>query len=261
MPFAERPDGARIHWEARGDGPLFVLCSSLTSPPAVYDALLDDLARDHRVVRWDPRGCGDSTPAGPWDMATDAGDLEAVVLQAGGAATALGMANGAHHAIRVAHGRPELVRWVVAPGGVPLPLGSMRDSAGLGGSKSMVELLLSQARADPRAALRSMLASANQQLSEYEVRLRVDEFLAYSSREALIARGEAWAADDVYGPARALGDRLVSLPHGTNPWFPREAVRLARELLPEARIEELDDGPLSRPDLTAEAVRRLTSSA
>jgi pimeloyl-ACP methyl ester carboxylesterase len=261
VPFAERPDGARIHWEARGDGPLVVLCSSLTSPPSVFGAVLADLERDHRVVCWDPRGCGESTPAGPWDMVTDAGDLEAVVGAAGGAAGAIGMANGAHHAIRVAADSPELVRWVVAPGGVPLPPGAMRDSGGLGGSRSVVELLLSQVRADPRAALRSMLASANTQLSEDEVRARVDELLAYSSREAIVARGEAWAADDVSEPARALGDHLVALPHRTNPWFPREAVALARDLLPDAAIQEVEDGPLSRPDLTADAVRHLTSSA
>jgi pimeloyl-ACP methyl ester carboxylesterase len=261
VPFVERPDGARIHWEARGDGPLVVLCASLTSSPAVYEAVVSELARDHRVVTWDPRGCGDSTPEGPWDMLTDAADLGAVVGAAGGTAVALGMANGAHWAIRLAVSAPDLVRVVVTPGGVPLPVGALRDLPGLGGSTSVVEMLVGQVRRDLRSALRSMVASANSQLSSQDARARVDDLLSYSSREALISRGDAWATDDLLQEERDLGDRLVALPHGSNPWFPAEAVELARELLPHARIEEVEDGPLSRPDLTAEVVRRLPSRA
>jgi hypothetical protein len=36
-------------------------------------------------------------------------------------------------------------------------------------------------------------------------------------------------------------------------------LELARELLPEARLERVEDGMLSRPDQTAAVVRRITS--
>jgi hypothetical protein len=44
-------------------------------------------------------------------------------------------------------------------------------------------------------------------------------------------------------------------------WFPagREAMELSRKLFPEAHVEEIEDGLMSRPDLTAAAVRRIRS--
>jgi pimeloyl-ACP methyl ester carboxylesterase len=39
--------------------------------PRLLAPLQDDLARDHRVVLYHPRGNGDSTRAGPYDLATD----------------------------------------------------------------------------------------------------------------------------------------------------------------------------------------------
>jgi len=84
MPRLERPNGIELHWEERGEGPLVVLAPYWSGNPGVYEALLSDLARDHRVVTWDARGTGQSTPAGPYDMATDCSDLEEVLDRAGG---------------------------------------------------------------------------------------------------------------------------------------------------------------------------------
>ena len=44
-------------------------------------------------------------------------------------------------------------------------------------------------------------------------------------------------------------------------WFPagREAVKLSRQLFPDAHVEEIEDGIISRPDLTAAVVRRVTA--
>jgi hypothetical protein len=41
---------------------------------------------------------------------------------------------------------------------------------------------------------------------------------------------------------------------------PDDAVKRARELLPQAHIVEVEDGPISRPDITAEVVRHATVS-
>src|SRR3989442_1570415 len=55
MPRLQRPDGVELHWEQRGQGPLLVLAPYWSGHPGVYEALLSDLARDHRVVTWDAR--------------------------------------------------------------------------------------------------------------------------------------------------------------------------------------------------------------
>jgi hypothetical protein len=38
-------------------------------------------------------------------------------------------------------------------------------------------------------------------------------------------------------------------------------MKQTRALLPEAHLIEVEDGPLSRPDLTADAVRMITTAA
>ena len=40
---------------------------------------------------------------------------------------------------------------------------------------------------------------------------------------------------------------------------PTAALDRARELLPEARIVEAEDGPISRPDIVAGVVRKITA--
>ena len=44
-------------------------------------------------------------------------------------------------------------------------------------------------------------------------------------------------------------------------WFPsgREAAELSRQLFPDAHVEEIEEGIVSRPDLTAGVVRRVTA--
>ena len=99
----QRPDGAEIHWEEQGEGPTVVLTHhTLWSYPAIYGDLIADLARDHRVIVYDPRGCGRSSRRGPYDADTDAGDLEAVAEAAGGAAVAIAVGDGVNRACRVA---------------------------------------------------------------------------------------------------------------------------------------------------------------
>lgn len=93
MPSLKRPDGASIHWEARGDGPpLYVFHNAMVSQPSTFSALLDDLARDHRVVTFDGRGTGASTRHDTYDLATDVEDASALVdeVGSGGVAIALG---------------------------------------------------------------------------------------------------------------------------------------------------------------------------
>jgi pimeloyl-ACP methyl ester carboxylesterase len=107
MPAVERPDGVEIHWEEQGSGPLLLIVHQLLwSYPQVYAELIADLARDHRVVTYDARGCGASSRRGPYDPETDAGDLLAVAEAAGGAAIAIAVGYGYNVAARVASAHP-----------------------------------------------------------------------------------------------------------------------------------------------------------
>ena len=55
-----------------------------------------------------------------------------------------------------------------------------------------------------------------------------------------------------------LGGRLWII-YFENPLSPRELLKSARDLLPKAHIVEAEDGPISRPDITAGVVRKLTA--
>jgi hypothetical protein len=85
----------------------------------------------------------------------------------------------------------------------------------------------------------------------------------YQPQETAVARLRAWVDDDASEPARACGDRLWMLwsENMGGGWFPtgEEAMRLSRRLFPDAHVEQIEDGIMSRPDATAAVVRRITA--
>jgi pimeloyl-ACP methyl ester carboxylesterase len=265
MPFLERPDGVKIHWEQADSGPLVVLAPYCNSHPSVYDPLAAELAGEHRIVRYDDRGTGASDRTGPYDMETGAADLEAVIEEAGGPAVVVGLADAVHRAVRVAARRPDLVDALVVPGGSPAGRRELEGSDALVASDSVLEAFLSMGETDYRGALRSVIASANPQMSDDEVRQRVRLQVEHQPQENAVARWRAWAADDTTEAGRECGDRLWLLyaENLSGGWFPagEEGRRLSRRLFPDAHVEEVDDGMISRPDLVARVVRRITSKA
>jgi len=123
--FVHAPDGARLACAHAGDGPVLVQAPAWmghlehdgSSPMA--GPLMRALARRHRVVRYDPRGCGMSD----W-LAAGAGfdawvhDLESVVQAAASPRFALlGISQGAAVAIAYAARHPERVSRLVLHGG------------------------------------------------------------------------------------------------------------------------------------------------
>jgi pimeloyl-ACP methyl ester carboxylesterase len=263
VPVVRRPDGAQIHWEATGEGHLVVVLPALWTHPEVYAGLTSDLARDHRVVTYHQRGCGQSSAAGPFDVETDTDDLAAVVHEAGGRAVVVTVANGTNCAVRIAARDPDLVTHVVAVGpadAVVLPRAELHGE-GVLASQSVAEMLVTMLGTDPRAAAHAIISATNPQLDEKSLRARVEQASAYYySAEAVEARARAWLEDDAREPTRAIGSRLLILSGGEGLFDSTLAERVT-ELFPEARREAIADGPISRPDLTAEWVRRLTSGA
>jgi pimeloyl-ACP methyl ester carboxylesterase len=259
MPRLARPDGVELHWEERGQGPLVVGAFACLAFPAVFDALLGDLASDHRVVTYDPRGCGRSTHRGPYDMATDEADFTALLEEAGRGAVVVSTGDATNRAVRVAARRPELVRAIVSPGGNPLGRPAFAGSEGYAASDSVIQMTVDLLSTDYRSGLRMIVSSTNPQLDEEGVRERVDEQAAYASQDVTLARLRAWIADAAPEESLSVGDRLWILEHPFNPWFPLDMIENTRRLLPEAHVEITEDGPLSRPDIAAGVVRRLTA--
>ncbi|HET9650285.1 MAG TPA: alpha/beta hydrolase [Microlunatus sp.] len=110
-------DGAQIHYEVRGAGPLvLVIGQPMTSGP--FAPLAEQLASDHTVVTYDPRGMGQSTVADPSlaiDPEREADDLAGVIDACGGGpADVVGSSGGAVAALALAARHPERVGTIVA---------------------------------------------------------------------------------------------------------------------------------------------------
>lgn len=263
MPKLIRDDGTELHWEERGRGPLVVLMSHTYAYPSVLAELISDLAADHRVVTYDARGTGASSRRGPYDLATDRADLEALIEELGEPAVALAWGESGHRSVLLAHDRPELVPAVIimgGGGGVVRPDEAAASSEALAGSRAVLDAFEEMLRNDYRGALRYVVSSTSPQLTEDQVRERVERGVEYCSQDAALSRFQTWLqVDEVAHVAERLGDRLWMIQFPTI-WFPRETIGMIRERLPRARVHELDEaeGPLSRPDITAGIVRRAT---
>lgn len=258
MPELERGAGARIEYAVRGEGPLVVLALGFATTPGPYTGLAEELARDHRVVTYDPRGCGRSSAGGPFDTPTDAGDLAALIEALGSPATVFAVAHGVNIAAKAADANPGLLQAIVSPGIATALVGHLEGSEGFAASPPVIEMLIEQLRRDPRAAMRATIGSLNPQLDEDALRARVEETAEYSPAETMLSRIESWRKDDAaLDRLRAMGRRVGVIWHEHDPWQ-AGAMGRVRDLLPDARVVEVEDGPLSRPDLAAAVVREMT---
>ena len=261
MPRASASDGVGLHWEERGAGPTVLLVSHWTLHPMLWGPLIAELENDHRVVRYDDRGTGESDRVGPYDLGTGAADLEAVAEAAGGGpAVAVGLMDGTNKAARVAARRPDLISHVVGAGGAPIGRRVLSASDAMIGSNTVVGAFMQQLETDYRSAIRGIVESANPQMPQDEVRARVAGQVAHVPLEAAAARVSEWADDEASeGPGRELGDRLVVLlsTHITAGWWPGPEIMepILHRHFPEAVVRRVENGIISRPDLTAAEIR------
>ena len=73
-------DDATIELDERGDGDVIVLLHGFLLTRDIWSAQVDALARTHRVIAADLRGCGGSSaPHGPYLMESLAGDVAALL--------------------------------------------------------------------------------------------------------------------------------------------------------------------------------------
>jgi pimeloyl-ACP methyl ester carboxylesterase len=262
MPRIARPDGVELHFEALGSGPSVVFALPWNAHPRPFALLLDDLIRDHRVVLYHPRGTGESTRRGPYEPETDAGDLAAVVEAVGEPGVlVLALLDAVPRAIRAALALPEAVGSVVATNSMLRVRAPGRTATAMADSPSVLQVMLQMIETSYRAGVRTVLTTGNPDLTEVELHQRVEEIVQFVDAEAAAERLRRWIRDEtLLDNARALGGRLWWLTIPTNPWFPADLDERLHEHLPDAHVEALEDGPFTRPELTAAVVRRITGA-
>ncbi|WP_435064444.1 alpha/beta fold hydrolase [Halobaculum sp. EA56] len=246
MPTADH-DGVAVAYEREGRDPAaaetVVLCEGLGYGRWMWNWQADALADEYHVVRWDNRGTGESdVPEGPYTIDRMAGDLEAVLDDAGvGEAHVVGASMGGMVAQRYAldyDRAASLTLLCTSSGGpeaVPTP-------------ESTLERMFSVPDgADEREAIRYRMAPAvsegfieeNEDLVERIVDWRLESDAPPRAREAQGAAVRAFDASGELGEIRV--PTLVS--HGTaDRVLPVENGELLAEGIPDAESEFVDGG-------------------
>src|SRR5262245_23833728 len=105
-----RINGLHIHVDESGVGEPVVFVHGSWGDHHTWDALVGELPRSFRLVRYDRRGHSESEcPPGQGSVSDDVGDLGALV-ETVGPAHLVGNSLGAQIALSLAMARPDLVR-------------------------------------------------------------------------------------------------------------------------------------------------------
>src|SRR5918996_6482913 len=222
MPRLRRPDGAELEWWIEGhDGPLVAIAMMAFNPTLACHGIAHELARDHRVLRYDLRGTGASTLTPPYDIETDAADLAALVEEAGADALVVALGDGARRAVRAAAERPDLIHTVVISGELPLGrIGGAGSRDALANSPAVLDALLGMVATDYRSGLRTMFSSSGEdEWHDTALRDRLDAVEAHCPPEGGLSRLRSWIEGDPRMHGRGLDDRLVYLHYPGNAWF------------------------------------------
>jgi pimeloyl-ACP methyl ester carboxylesterase len=235
-------DGARIAYETRGDGPPLVLVHGLAYDRFGWGRLPDLLAERFRVVLVDNRGVGESdAPEGPYTVAQLAGDVLAVLDDAGIERTSLlGVSLGGYIAQELALTAPQrlerLILCSAAPGGpkaVPMP-------------QSTQDVFARYPTMEREAGLRMFAENSLGERGVRELPELVEEIFRYRLEHAPSV--QAWAAQATAGATYDSYDRIggISVPtlvvHGGADVVvdPRNA-ELLGSLIPGACVEIVPD--------------------
>ncbi|MGE7391207.1 alpha/beta fold hydrolase [Streptomyces sp. NPDC004126] len=114
-----RVNGATLHYEVRGRGPLLLLIPGGTGGAAAFDDVADDLAAEYTVATYDPRGMSRSTlddPGAEQRVAEHADDALRILdlLSPGEPARVFAASSGAIAAVHLLTTRPDRIERLVA---------------------------------------------------------------------------------------------------------------------------------------------------
>ncbi|MFD7834579.1 alpha/beta fold hydrolase [Streptomyces sp. NPDC059761] len=114
-----RVNGATLHYEVRGQGPLLLLIPGGAGGAASFDGVADDLAAEYTVATYDPRGMSRSTlddPEAEQQVAEHADDAFRILelLSPGEPARVFGASSGAIAALHLLAAHSERVERLVA---------------------------------------------------------------------------------------------------------------------------------------------------
>ncbi|MEU1310925.1 alpha/beta hydrolase [Streptomyces cinnamoneus] len=114
-----RVNGATLHYEVRGRGPLLLLIPGGAGGAAAFDGIADDLAAEYTVATYDPRGMSRSTldaPGAEQHVAEHADDAFRMLelLSPHEPARVFGSSSGAIAALHLLTARPDRIERLVA---------------------------------------------------------------------------------------------------------------------------------------------------
>lgn len=159
-------DDVTIDYFAAGDGPVVALVHGITESRRTWDPLFPKfLAAGYRVVAVDLRGHGDSSRVAPYDLATMAGDLGAVLA-----------AEGADDALVVGHSLGGAVVSAYAAGGACRGVVNVDQPLALSGFKELLgqlQPMLQGSDDEFQGAIRTVFDQMAGQLTGHE-RQRVE---------------------------------------------------------------------------------------
>lgn len=241
--FVTAPDGVQLAYTAYGAGPPLVWVANwlthleLDWESPVWAPIVELLARDHMLIRYDERGCGlsDWTEQG-FDLDTWVGDLETIVDALGLCAFALlGISQGGPIAIEYTVRHPERVRRLALVG--TFASGSFIPEDQRAALNRMIET--GWGRSNP--AFRQLFTSLFIPDASDEQRDWFNELQARSTHPHIAAKlFEAFNALDV-GDRLRLVERPTLVLHSRNDAaIPFGAGRAVAAGIPEARLVPIE---------------------
>jgi 3-oxoadipate enol-lactonase len=256
-------NGARLFWEATGEGEPVLLIQGLGLSAALWYRLRPLLARSHRVICYDARGTGHSdVPPGPYSIELMASDALAVLDVAGETSAHLfGLSLGGLVAQQLAISQADRIRSLILCGTV------VGGAETVWADKSVLDMLQSNALLPPEDSVRASIPMAYDPETD---RNRIEEDIA---RRLELPTSAAGYQSQLMGSAAYPGTKArlstVTVPAlvvtGDNDQIaPPINAQILWEALPNARIVVIPNAGhmviTDQPALLADAISQFIRS-